>query len=152
VECVRLYPPAWAIERDTIKAHEIGGYQIPAGSTVVLSQWLTHRDPNHWENPEGFDPERFSPERSGGRHRFAYFPFGGGPRLCVGNDFAMMEMTLVLATIAQRFHLALLSGHPVVMEPAITLRPKHGILTVLRPRATVENGAVRTAATIGSRD
>jgi cytochrome P450 len=151
-ESMRLFPPAWVIERDTLQADEIGGYQIPAKSTVVLSQWLTHRDPDHWENPEGFDPERFSPERAASRHRFAYFPFGGGPRLCVGNNFAMMEMSLLLATIAQRYHLDLVSGHPVVMEPVITLRPKHGILTRLRRRAAVTtDGAIQAAEEIAAR-
>jgi cytochrome P450 len=147
-ESMRLYPPAWVIERDTIEADEVGGYDIPPKSTVVLSQWVTHRHPEFWENPEGFDPERFSPERSAGRHRFAYFPFGGGPRLCVGNNFAMMEMVLVLATIAQRYHLDLISGHRVVMEPVITLRPKYGIVTALRRRTTASNGTVHSASEI----
>jgi len=88
--------------------------------------------------------------RAGGHIREQRFPLGGGPRICVGNHFAMMEMTLVLATVAQRFHLDLVPGHPIVMEPVITLRPKHGILTVLRPRASVESGAVRAAERIAS--
>jgi cytochrome P450 len=133
-EAMRLYPPAWVIERDTIATDDVGGYRLPPDSTVVLSQWVTHRHPEIWENPEGFEPERFSPARSAARHRFAYFPFGGGPRLCVGNHFAMMEMTLILVMIAQRYHLDLVPGHPVELEPVITLRPKHGILTMLRRR------------------
>ena len=149
-ESMRLYPPAWIIERDTIEADEVGGYHIPPKSTVVLTQWATHRHPDFWENPEGFDPERFSPERSAGRHRFAYFPFGGGPRLCVGNNFAMMEMTLVLAQIAQRYHLDLVSSHRVVMEPVITLRPKYGIVTSLRPRKPVTNGAFHAPAEVSA--
>jgi cytochrome P450 len=149
-ESMRLFPPAWVIERDTLGPDEIGGYHIPARSTVVLSQWVTHRHPDFWENPEGFDPERFSPEQSSKRHRFAYFPFGGGPRLCVGANFAMMEMPLILATIAQRFHLDLVPGHPVVTEPVITLRPKHGILTTLRPRVSAST-AMRQAEEVAAR-
>jgi cytochrome P450 len=80
-ESMRLYPPAWVIERDTLDTDEVDGYRLPPASTVVLSQWVTHRHPDIWENPEGFEPERFSPERSASRHRFAYFPFGGG-RAC----------------------------------------------------------------------
>jgi cytochrome P450 len=150
-EAMRLFPPAWVIERDALEADEVGGYQIPANSTVVLSQWATHRHPDFWENPEGFDPERFSPERSADRHRFAYFPFGGGPRLCVGNNFAMMEMTLILAAVAQRFELDLVPGHAVVMEPVITLRPRFGIVATLRPRpapAAPESRAVEAAEAI----
>jgi len=148
-ESMRLFPPAWIIERDTLGPDEISGYYIPPKSTVVLSQWLTHRHPDFWENPEGFDPERFSPEQSANRHRFAYFPFGGGPRLCVGANYALMEMPLVLATIAQRFHLDLVPGHPVVMEPVITLRPKYGILINLRPRKAMPS-AVRQAEAVAA--
>lgn len=149
-ESMRLYSPAWILERDTVEADEVGGYHIPAKATVVLSQWATHRHPDFWENPEGFDPERFSPERSAGRHRFAYFPFGGGPRLCVGNNFAMMEMQLILATVAQRYHLDLVPGYPVELEPVVTLRPKHGILTLPRPRVMPSNGAIRSAEEIAA--
>jgi cytochrome P450 len=155
-EAMRLYPPAWVIERDTIGEDEVGGYRLPPDSTVVLSQWVTHRHPDVWENPEGFEPERFSPERSAARHRFAYFPFGGGPRLCVGNHFAKMEMTLILAMVAQRYQLDLVPGHPVELEPVITLRPKHGILTTLRPRkpesvsAPVEAVAVAAPSSNGA--
>ncbi|MGE3909089.1 MAG: cytochrome P450 [Chloroflexota bacterium] len=157
-ESMRLYPPAWVIERDTIATDEVGGYRLPPNSTVVLSQWVTHRHPDVWENPEGFDPERFSPKQSAGRHRFAYFPFGGGPRLCVGSNFAMMEMTLILAMIAGRYHLDLVPGHPVELEPVITLRPKHGILTTLRRRtphslsivSTPDTPAVTTAPVEGA--
>ncbi|MCC6178709.1 MAG: cytochrome P450 [Chloroflexi bacterium] len=141
-ESMRLYPPAWVIERDALGEDRLGGYYIPPKASVVLSQWVTHRHPDFWENPEGFDPERFSPERSANRHRFAYFPFGGGPRLCVGANFAMMEMQLLLATIAQRYHLELVPGFPVVKEPVITLRPKYGVLMTLRPRADAVPAAV----------
>ncbi|MBL8720492.1 MAG: cytochrome P450 [Myxococcales bacterium] len=123
-ESLRLYPPAWVIGRNVVEDDEIGGYFLPKGTLAFVSPYLTHRNPRVWENPEGFDPDRFSPERSAGRHPFAFFPFGGGPRLCIGNGFAMMEAQLLLATFAQRFHLDLVPGHRVVPEPMITLRPK----------------------------
>src|SRR5205807_8620728 len=96
--------------------------------------YVTHRHPEFWENPEGFDPGRFEPERAAGRHRFAYLPFGAGPRKCVGESFGMLEMQLVLATIAQRYQLDLVPGHPVVPQPAISLRPRYGMWMTLRPR------------------
>jgi cytochrome P450 len=133
-EAMRLYPPAWIIGRNALEADQIGGYDIPAGSTVVLSPYVTHRHPDFWVNPEGFDPERFTPERSRGRPYFAYFPFGGGPRLCLGNNFALLEARLALATVAQRYRLELVPGHPVEPEPLVTLRPRHGLLMTLRPR------------------
>jgi cytochrome P450 len=133
-ESMRLYPPAWMLERDTLEPDELGGYHIPANSTIFLCQWMTHRHEDFWENPEGFEPERFSRENSAARHRFAYFPFGGGPRLCVGVNFAMMEMALVLAMVAQRFQLDLVPGYPVGYEPVITLRPKQGIPMTPRRR------------------
>jgi cytochrome P450 len=132
-EAMRLYPPAWAIGRNTIGEDEIGGYHIPADSIVAISSYVTHRLPAYWDNPEGFDPERFTPERSEGRPRFAYFPFGGGPRICIGNNFAMMEMQLVLATIAQRYRLDLMPGQVIEPEPMVTLRPRNGIQMIVRP-------------------
>ena len=108
------------------------------------------RHPGVWEEPDDFRPERFLGEPPAERPLFAYFPFGGGPRICVGNNFAMMEMTLVLATIAQRYHLDLVPGHRVVMEPVITLRPKYGIVTALRPRKAATNGAVHAPTEVAS--
>ena len=134
-ESMRLLPPVWSISREAIDADEIGGYRIPAGGAVIMSQYLTHRHPDFWEEPEAFIPERFAPEQTKERHRFAYFPFGGGPRLCIGNNFAMLEAQLLLATIAQQYELDLVPEHPVELEPLITLRPKHGIMMTLRPRA-----------------
>jgi cytochrome P450 len=133
-ESMRLYPPAWIVGRNAIDDDEIGGYHVPAGSLVFVSAWVTHRHPGLWDNPEGFDPERFAPGADEGRPRYAYFPFGGGPHLCIGNSFAMMEATLVLATVAQRFHMDLVPGHPVELEPLITIRPRHGVMVSLRPR------------------
>lgn len=132
-ESMRLLPPVWALSREAIADDEIDGYRIPAGSTVVLSQFITHRHPDFWEEPEAFDPERFSPDRANERHRFAYFPFGGGPRICIGSSFAMLEAQLILATIAQHYELELVPEHPVELEPLITLRPKHGMMMTLRP-------------------
>lgn len=127
-ETLRLYPPAWAMSRSAIGDDEIGGYHIPTGALILLSPYVIQRDSRFWDNPEGFDPERFTPERSENRPRYAYFPFGGGPRQCIGNEFALMEATLVLATVAQKYHLHLVPGHPVEPYPIFTLRPRHGVL------------------------
>lgn len=140
-ESMRLYPPAWVVARIPLKDDVIGGYRIPAGSGLFLSPYVTHRHPEFWENPEGFDPERFTPERSAGRPRFAYFPFGGGPRLCIGNNFAMLEAQLLLATITQRYRLDLVPGHPVATLPLVTLRPRYGMKMRPIPRRPRE-GAV----------
>lgn len=126
-ESLRLYPPAWAFERQAIAPDQLGPYPIEAGSIIGFSPYVMHRHPAFWENPEGFDPERFSPERAAKRPRYAYLPFGGGPRTCVGNHFAMMEAQIILAMIVRDFRMELVSSHPVVLDPMITLRPKHGI-------------------------
>jgi len=126
-ESVRLYPPAWSLARTAAEDFEIGGYLVPAGSNVVMSQWIMHRDPRFFPSPEQFDPGRWFEEHTQRLPRFAYFPFGGGPRYCVGASFAMMEATLLLAAIPQRFRLRMVPGHKVVPVPSITLRPKYGI-------------------------
>lgn len=133
-ESMRLYPPAWIIGRRTVRDDEVGGWFVPQGSLTFVSPMLTHRHPEFWENPEGFDPERFTAARSAGRPTYAYFPFGGGPRLCIGNNFAMMEAQLLLATIAQRVDLDLVPGTNVKPEPVITLRPHHGLPMRVRAR------------------
>jgi cytochrome P450 len=133
-EAMRLYPPAWVITRSATGADELGGFAIPAGDMVLLSPYVTHHDPSLWEDPEGFDPERFAPGAEGGRPRYAYYPFGGGPHLCIGAGFAMMEATIVLATVAQRLRLDLEAGRPVAIEPLVTLRPSPGIWVTARPR------------------
>jgi cytochrome P450 len=135
-EAMRLYPPAWAISRRAIEDDEVGGYRILAGTTVLVSPYVTHRNPRYWEDPEIFDPERFLPERSAGRPEFAYLPFGGGPRKCIGDHFAMTEGVLILATIAQRFRLLPVPGHPVEPQPLLTLKPKRGIIVSLEERGT----------------
>ncbi len=126
-ETLRLYPPAWGVTRMAINDDEIGGYRLPARSVVGFSMYSMHRHPDYWENPEQFDPERFTPERSANRPRYAYFPFGGGPRQCIGNSFAMTEAQLILATVAQRFRLELVPGFRVEPQALVTLRPRYGM-------------------------
>ena len=126
-ESLRLYPPAWAFARSAIAEDEIGGYTIPRGAYVLMFPATTHQHPDFWERPEAFDPERFSPERAVRRHRFAYFPFGGGPRVCIGNQFALTEAQLILATILPRYQFRLLPGAKVVPQPLVTLRPRGGL-------------------------
>ena len=133
-EAMRLYPPAWAISRRAIEDDEVGGYRIPAGTTVLVSPYVTHRNLRYWEDPEIFDPDRFLPERSAGRPEFAYLPFGGGPRKCIGDHFAMTEGMLILATIAQRYRLLPAPEHPVEPHPLLTLKPKRGIIVSLQER------------------
>jgi cytochrome P450 len=136
-ESMRLYPPAWGIGRRAINDCEVKGYRIPAGTNVFLMQWITHRDERYFPDPERFDPERWreDPVRRGRIPRFAYFPFGGGPRVCVGAGFAMMEATLLLATIAQRYSFSLTPKFVVTPFFSITLRPKNGLKMYLRHRA-----------------
>jgi cytochrome P450 len=136
-ESMRLYPPAWSVARTVVSEFELRGYRIPAGANVVMSQWIMHRDPRYFPDPESFDPGRWSPERAQKLPRFAYFPFGGGPRQCIGNSFAMMEAILLLATIAQRFSLRAVSSEPIVPVPSFTLRPKSGIQMKVEARREV---------------
>ncbi|HEX6796493.1 MAG TPA: cytochrome P450 [Ktedonobacterales bacterium] len=133
-ETLRLYPPAWIITRNAIAADAIAGYTVPAGAAIILSPYVTHRLPAYWDDPDAFDPERFTPERVAARPRFAYFPFGGGPRQCIGNGFALMEAQIALATIAQRYRLRALPGRAIEPEPLITLRPHGGLPMLLERR------------------
>jgi cytochrome P450 len=107
---------------------------VPKGSNVLIAPWVLHRHHQLWHHPGRFDPERFSPEQTAARPRFAYLPFGGGRRICIGAAFAMAEATMLLATIAQRYRLRLVSGHPVEPQGLITLRPRHGMMMTLTPR------------------
>jgi cytochrome P450 len=150
-EGLRLYPPAWVFERQAVTADTLGPYAIEPGAIIGLCPYVLHRHPDHWENPEGFDPERFRPEHAEKRPRYAYLPFGGGPRTCVGNHFAMMEAQILLAMIVREHRLELDPSHPVVVDPVITLRPKHGIRVRRRPRAAVHASASQEAATASSR-
>lgn len=130
-ESLRLYPPVYATIRDVLHDDEIGGYHIRARSMIVLSPYVTHRHTEFWPQPEVFDPDRFSPERSAGRPRFAWYPFLGGPHQCIGQEFAMMEATLVVAMVTQTFRLALAPGAHVVPKPMLSLRPKEGVPMII---------------------
>lgn len=126
-EAMRLYPPAWAMTRQSVAECEIGGYRVPANSSVMLAPYTTHRHPDFWPEPERFRPERFAPEAVAARPRFAYFPFGGGPRQCIGNTFALTEAQVILATVMQQARLHLVPGHPVRPTPLIALRTSDGL-------------------------
>jgi cytochrome P450 len=133
-ESMRLYPPAWGTARTAIENHEIAGYSVPKNSGVSFAQWTVHRDARWYDAPQEFRPERWEGDLMKRLPRFAYFPFGGGPRQCIGNAFALMEAALILATIAQQYRFRLVAGHPVVPLASITLRPRHGIRAVLEAR------------------
>ena len=126
-ESLRLYPPAHLIARSPSEDDEIGGYCIPKGSIVFIPIYSIHRHPRYWPNPEGFDPTRFAPENKDSHPRYSYVPFGAGPRLCIGQAFALLEAQLILATLLQRVSFDLLPGHVVQSDPLITLRPKGGL-------------------------
>lgn len=134
-ESMRLYPPAWAIGRRAIEDYPIGDYEIPAGSIILMSPYVVHRDPRWFSDPNKFDPERFTPEASADRPRFSYFPFGGGARVCIGERFAWMEGVLLLATLAQRWQPRLVESQQVETRALITLRPKHGMKMSVHPRS-----------------
>lgn len=133
-ESMRIYPPAWAIGRRTLNDYRLGEYTIPAGSVVIISQAVAHHNPRWFPEPERFDPERWTPEAQELRPRFSYFPFGTGPRVCIGESFAWMEGVLLLATLAQRWRARLVPGHPVTPQPMITLRPRYGMRMTLERR------------------
>ncbi len=133
-ETLRLYPPAWRVFRRTEEPFKAGDYLLPAGSNIVLSQWVTQRDPRWFSEPDRFNPDRWAEEAAAKFPRFAYFPFGGGPRVCIGAGFAMMEATLLLATIAQRYRMRLTSNQRIKPLASITLRPKNGIRVELQQR------------------
>ena len=126
-ESMRLYPPAWGMARVAIDDTEIAGYPIAKGCGVSLAQWVVHRDPRWFDAPTEFRPERWEGDLLKRIPRFAYFPFGGGPRQCIGNNFAVMEASLLLATLAQRFRISLTPGREIIPSASITLRPKTGI-------------------------
>ncbi len=130
-EAMRLYPPAWVIGRMALEPHAIDGHEVPERSIVLMSQFVTHHDARWYPEPYRFDPERWRPEEREQRPRFAYYPFGGGPRLCIGESFAWMEGALVLATIAQKWRLRLVPSHPLALKPLVTLRPRHGMKMIV---------------------
>ena len=133
-EAMRLYPPAWMFGREAVADDAFGEVRIRAGTAVMICPWLLHRDPRWWDDPDRFDPERFRPAAVKDRPRYAYVPFAAGPRMCIGNAFALMEMQIVLAMVASRFRLDLVPGRPVEAVTRLTLRPRHGIWMIVHPR------------------
>jgi cytochrome P450 len=133
--------------RAAIEEDVVGGYRIPAGGTVFVCPFVTHRDPRFWENPEGFDPDRFSPEKVAARPKFAYFPFGGGPRVCIGDSLAKMQMQIIVAMIAQRYRLDLAPSLRIGLAPKMTLVPRNRVQVTAHPRrvAAEEKDRVPTA-------
>jgi cytochrome P450 len=144
-ETLRLYPPAYQIGRMAVGPDVIGGVIIPKNAVVTIHTYVTHRNPTLWPDPERFDPERFTPERSADRHRFAYLPFGGGPRICIGQGFAMAEAVVVIASVAQRFRFSLAPGHTVQPIGLFTLRAKDGVWVTAAPRQPATHNAVVAA-------
>lgn len=134
LESMRMFPPAWALGRMALNDCEIGGYLVPKGSLVLMSQYVMHRDSRYFPEPDRFDPERWAPELREARPQFSYFPFGGGPRRCIGEGFAWSEGILLLATLARRWQMRLVANHPVELRPVITLRPKYGMKMVVKRR------------------
>lgn len=130
-EALRLYPPAWMFARMLAEEDTLGGYRLPAGAMLMISPYVTHRDPRWWPDPERFDPERFAPEQIKTRPRFAYFPFSGGPRVCIGEPFAWQEAILVMALVAQTYRLRPAPGYAVTPQPMATLRPAQGVKMVI---------------------
>ena len=133
-EALRLYPPAYLLARTSIAPSTIGGYDFPTGTTILMSQWVTHRDARFFDDPDAFRPERWLDGLMGRLPAGAYYPFGDGPRRCIGQGFALLESALVTATIAQRFQFRLVQGHPIVTEPLVTLRPRYGIRMTMQER------------------
>ncbi|AWI89810.1 cytochrome P450 [Methylobacterium sp. DM1] len=134
LESMRLYPPAWAIGREARSDCQIGGFDVRAGTPILISPWVLHRDPRFFEEPEAFRPERWQQGLAQRLPRFAYMPFGGGPRICIGNRFAVIEAVLILATLVQRFGFIVDPDRPVVPVPSMTLRPKEGVRVRLEER------------------
>lgn len=133
-EALRLYPSAWTISRQALQDDQIGPYHVPKGSTIMLSPYVMHRNPKYWNNPEAFVPERFAPEEVEQRQSHTYVPFGGGPRGCIGDNFALTELTLLTAMIYQRFTLQVVPGYTLRPEPMISLRPVGGVAMTVQRR------------------
>jgi len=133
-EAMRLYPPAWGFSRQAMGDDRLGGYRLPKGWLAFVIPWVLHRLPAYWPNPDAFDPERFSPERSADRPKFVYIPFGAGPRQCIGNQFALIEAHLSVATLAQSYRLHLAASQAVEAWPLITLRPRYGMSMIVERR------------------
>jgi cytochrome P450 len=137
-EALRLYPPAWAVGRRALGPFTVQGFEVPAGSICIMSQYIVHRDPRWFPNPEKFDPERWRPEAREARPKFSYFPFGGGTRVCIGERFAWMEGVILMAAIAQKWRFRLEPGQRVEPLPLVTLRVKNGLRVIAEPRLISE--------------
>jgi cytochrome P450 len=131
-EAMRLYPPAWMISRRTQQEYTVGGYKVPAGSVLIMSQYVMHRNPLYFPEPLRFDPQRWTQEAKNSRPKFSYFPFSGGQRGCIGEGFAWMEGILIMATLSQQWRMLHVSSHPVELQPLISLRPKNGVWITLK--------------------
>jgi cytochrome P450 len=131
---MRLYPPAWIVTRQAKHDVEIGRHRIPAGGVVMLSQWVTHHDERWWPEPQRFDPGRWLAEPAVERPRYAYFPFGGGARSCIGEFFARMEATLIIAAVARGWRMEVVAKGEPALQPTITLRPRNPLKVVVRKR------------------
>lgn len=136
-EAMRLYPPAWILGRRAIGDYEVANYILPAGSVIFMSPYVMHRDQRYFPDPLTFEPKRWAPELRVSRPRFSYFPFGGGPRQCIGESFAWMEGVLLIAALAQNWRMRLVPGHPVELQPLVTLRPRYGMRMRLERRRSV---------------
>ena len=137
-ESMRLFPPAWSVERTALEEDHFDGHRVAPGDMVMLSIWATHRNEEHWPDPDRFDPDRFLPANSAGRHRMAFLPFGLGPRMCIGKHFALFELQAMLATLLPRLHFASVSNAPLHLDPLVTLRPRHGVPLRVTPRAPAQ--------------
>jgi cytochrome P450 len=146
-ESLRLYPPNYAIAREALDAFLVGGYTVPAGTLILMSQYVMHRDPRYYPDPGRFDPQRWNPQTGMKPPHFTYFPFGGGPRGCIGQSYALQEAMLVIATLAQHWRMHLAPGHPVAFRPLINLRPKYGMRMVLERRRQAMTDAATFSAT-----
>ena len=132
-EAMRLYPPIWIMERRVLEDDRIGGYHIPAGSSLEISPYVIHRHPEFWDDPENFNPERFTPQHGASRPQYVYLPFGGGQRLCIGSHLALLEARVIVSRVLQRFRLDIAPGFSVEAMPGITLRMRHGLLMTVHP-------------------
>ncbi|MCW3053408.1 MAG: Cytochrome, partial [Chthonomonadales bacterium] len=133
-ESMRCYPPAWVVGRRVIADYQIGEVTLPAGSICMISQYVTHHDPRWYPDPMRFDPDRWTPEAQEQRPKFAYYPFGSGPRVCIGEGFAWMEGILLIATLAQRWRMRLVPEQKIALQPVVTLRPRYGMQMTLERR------------------
>ena len=145
-ETLRLYPAAYIVARTSMAPCTIAGYDFPADTTMIMAQWVMHRDPRYFDDPEAFRPERWLDGLENRLPAGAYFPFGDGPRRCIGQGFALLESALVLATIAQKYSFKLVPGHPVIPDPLVTLRAKHGIRMTFHAANEAPSGSRRLAA------